>query len=55
MTDNVIKMPPRFTVEIELADALKETLYKFAQRLSVVQVIGCLELVKQELYQEQAK
>jgi len=38
--------------EAEIVNAIKEAIYKFSDVVTVAQAIGCLEIVKAEIYEE---
>ena len=41
--------------EVEIVDALKAVLYKYAGVVTVAQALGCIEIAKAELYWEQTE
>jgi hypothetical protein len=52
---NVIQFvkPTNYHAEAELLQAIKTTVYCYAGTLSVAQVLGVLQIVKEEIYGEQ--
>jgi hypothetical protein len=52
---NVVKFEPRnnFQAEAELLDEVKSVVYRYSGVLSVAQVLGVLQIAKEEIYGEQ--
>ena len=55
---NVIKFDAPISAreaESEIVDAVKDALYKYAGVITVAQALGCLEIVKQEICQQETQ
>ncbi len=50
MTDKVVYGPFKRTHLNEMAEDVRDVLYKYVNRASVAEVLGILEIVKQEVY-----
>lgn len=53
-TDNVVPFPVRMPVELELVAAIKDAVYEFTGRVSVAQVIGCMDIAMREIRENEA-
>ena len=51
MTDKVVHGPFKRAHLNEMAEEVRDVLYKYVNRASVAEVLGILEIVKQEVYQ----
>lgn len=52
MSAEVINFPIRAPAELEMTTKIKEVVYQFVGRVSIAQVLGCLEIVGQEIQDE---
>lgn len=50
---NVVAFPVRAPVEAELVERIKQVVYEFSGRVTVAQCIGCIDIAKSEIVEEQ--